>query len=258
MIERRYTAVGPHRIHSVHQGDGPDLVLLHGLSGSHRWWRYNLDHFSAHYRVHVPELVGFGGSRVGALAPRLGLPELTEVLAGWLDALELRRPRLIAHSMGGQIALHLAAERAVPLEALVLVNSSGIRWRASLNDLTRFLSGALPPRAWGSPLFLPTIAADAVRAGPRTLLRAGATLLADDVRPLLPRIACRTLIVWGQLDPLLPVAFGRLIARGIPGARLVVLADAGHNPMADRPAEFNRIVLEFLAEGADRTQAAQA
>jgi pimeloyl-ACP methyl ester carboxylesterase len=247
MTERRYTRVGQHRVHSVHLGTGPDLVLLHGLSGSHRWWRYNLDAFALHYRVHVPERVGFGASRVGALAPRLGLPELTEVMAGWLAALEIRSPRLIGHSMGGQIAIHLVAARHVELAALVLVSASGMRFRASVPELTRFLAGALPPRAWGAPLFLPTIAVDALRAGPRTLLRAGVTLLADDVRPLLAEVRCPTLVVWGALDPLLPVRFGRRMAATIPGARLVVLEDAGHNPMADQPARFNRAVLDFLA-----------
>jgi pimeloyl-ACP methyl ester carboxylesterase len=245
--ERRYTPIGPHRVHSLHLGAGPPLVLLHGLSGSHRWWRYNVAALARHYRVHIPELVGFGGSPAQGRA--LGLPELTDVLYGWLRELRIRAPRLIGHSMGGQIAVHLVAERGVALDALVLVNASGIRRRASLDELTRFLAGVLPPRAWGAPLFLPTIAADALRAGPRTLLRAGVTLLADDVRPLLPRIACPTLVVWGRYDPLLPLAFGRLLARGIPGARLAVIDDAGHNPMADQPEAFNRLVLGFLAGG---------
>jgi pimeloyl-ACP methyl ester carboxylesterase len=244
--ERRYTPVGPHRVHSVHHGAGPPLVLLHGLSGSHRWWRYNVAAFARHYRVHIPELVGFGGSL--AHGRPLGLPELTDVLYGWLRALRIRAPRLIGHSMGGQIALHLVAERGVALDALVLVNASGIRRRASRDELTRFLAGVLPPRAWGAPLFLPTIAADALRAGPRALLRAGVTLLTDDIRPLLPRITCRTLVVAGALDPLVPRETGAEIAAGIAGARFVVLADAAHNVMADQPAAFNRIVLEFLAE----------
>jgi pimeloyl-ACP methyl ester carboxylesterase len=246
VTERRFTRVGEHRVHSIHVGAGPDVVLLHGLSGSHRWWRYNIDALAARFRVHAPELVGFGGSRVAPLAPRLGLPELTDVMAGWLAALGIRRPRLVGHSMGGQIAIHLTTERQVELAALVLVSASGMRLRASVPELTRFLAGALPPRAWGAPDFLPTIAADALRAGPRTLLRAGVTLLTDDVRPLLRRVRCRTLVVWGALDPLLPVRLGRRMAATIPGARLEVIEDAAHNPMADRPAAFNQVVLEFL------------
>jgi pimeloyl-ACP methyl ester carboxylesterase len=53
-------------------------------------------------------------------------------------------------------------------------------------------------------------------------------------------------VVWGALDPLLPLADGELLAHSIAGARLVVLADAAHNPMADLPREFNRVLTEFL------------
>jgi pimeloyl-ACP methyl ester carboxylesterase len=246
--ERRTTFVGPHSVHSLHTGTGPPLVLLHGLSGSHRWWRHNVAAFAGRYRVHVPELVGFGASR--ARGRRLGIEELTDVMAGWLSALDLSAPRLVGHSMGAQIAIHLVAERGVEAPALVLVASSGVPFVRSLAEIARFVSAALPPRAWGEPTFLPIIGFDALRAGPRTLLRAGFTLLNDDIRPLLKYVRTRTLVIWGALDPLLPVAHGELIAAGIPDARFVVIDDASHNVMADRPAEFNRVVLDFLAEAA--------
>ena len=74
-------------------------------------------------------------------------------------------------------------------------------------------------------------------------------ILRDDVVPLLPRITAPTLVVWGAHDPLVPLEHGRTIAAGIPDARLVVLADAAHNPMIDRPAEFNAAVRGFLEAG---------
>jgi pimeloyl-ACP methyl ester carboxylesterase len=148
--------------------------------------------------------------------------------------------------MGGQIAIHLIAERDVAVRRLVLVASAGVPFEFTAAELVRFMAAALPPRAWGTPTFLPIIGLDAVRAGPRSLLRAGLTLLADDVTPLLARVTVPTLVVWGRLDPLLPVAHGNAIAAGIPGARLAVVEDAAHNVMADRPAEFNRLVLDFL------------
>jgi pimeloyl-ACP methyl ester carboxylesterase len=131
-------------------------------------------------------------------------------------------------------------------ERLVLVNTSGIPHEWSLRDAGRFVARALPPRSWGAPTFVPTIAADALRAGPRALLLAARHLLSDDVTPLLPLVTCPTLLIWGELDPVLPLAHGRALFERIRGARLVVLSDAAHNPMADRPEEFNRVLLEFL------------
>jgi pimeloyl-ACP methyl ester carboxylesterase len=191
----------------------------------------------------MPELVGFGGSRRAGRQP--DIPELAAVVAEWMTELELAPYALVGHSMGGQISLHVAARHRLP-QRLVLVSASGLPREWRFREAVRFVAGALPPRSWGTPTFVPTIAADAVRAGPRALLRATRHLLRDDVRPLLPKLSCPTLIIWGALDPVVPLAHGRALRDGIAGSRLVVLEDAAHNSMADRPTEFNRVLLEFL------------
>lgn len=244
--EFRRTDVGEFRIHSEHIGDGPDVVLLHGLSGSRRWWRYTAPVLARSYRVHMPELIGFGGSRA---TRQPGIREMAEIMAGWLDTFGIGGHSLVGHSMGGQIAIHMAAEHRMP-ERLGLVCASGLPRAVALRDAAMLLAGAIPPRAWGAPTFLPIIAVDALRAGPRALLRATQHLLSDDVRPLLRGVTCPTLVVWGEYDPLIPLAHGRAFVNSIPGARLIIVAGAAHNPMADRPAEFNRILLDFLGSPA--------
>ncbi|HEX6309955.1 MAG TPA: alpha/beta hydrolase [Longimicrobiales bacterium] len=239
----RQTRIGRYRIQSEHAGEGPPVVLLHGLSGSHRWWRFTTPVLARRHAVHVPELIGFGGSRGRGRPP--DIPGMAGVVAEWLRVMELTECRLVGHSMGGQIAVHIAAEHQVP-ERLVLVSASGLPRAWSVRDATRMVADVLPPRAWGSKLFVPTIAVDAVRAGPLALLHATRHLLTDDVTALLPRISIPTLLIWGELDPLVPLEHGRRMAERIPGARLVVIRDAAHNPMADRPTEFNRVLLDFL------------
>lgn len=243
--ESSFERVGGFRMHAVHAGAGPSIVLLHGLSGSHRWWRYTLPALARSYRVHAPELIGFGASRPAVRAP--DIPELAGILIDWMDAHDVGRTHLVGHSMGGQISIHIAANRPTRVARLVLVDAAGIPRRFRLFDAARFLIDSVPPRAWGRPTFLPTIVRDAVRAGPRRLLRTISHLLADDVRPLLPRIRSTTLIVWGEHDPLVPVDHGRRMARAIADARLVVIDGAAHNPMADKPGAFNRAMLSFLA-----------
>lgn len=243
-MERQYTQVGNARIHSVHAGAGEDVVLLHGLSGSHHWWRYTIPALAESYRVHVPELVGFGRSRGGWRQPRLG--ELARAMNGWVGALGLEQVHLVGHSMGGQIALHMNAQGGPVLRTLTLVCSAGIPRPFGMREGARLLSSALPPRRWGALGFLPTIALDAVLTGPRRLAQAGWYVLADDVRPLLARVTCPALVVWGALDPIIPLEHGEQLAAGLPRSRLVVLAEAAHNPMADLPQEFNRVLLEFL------------
>jgi pimeloyl-ACP methyl ester carboxylesterase len=79
-------------------------------------------------------------------------------------------------------------------------------------------------------------------AGPRRIWH----ILSDDVRPLLKGITAPTLVVWGERDNLVPLAHGAELRRQIPHAELAVLGGAGHNPMVDRPADFNRLLLRFL------------
>lgn len=244
---RSETRLGDVAVHALHTGSGPDMVLVHGLCGSHRWWRANLPHLARHYRVHVPELVGFGASRGAPRQP--DIPEMAALLADWMDAVELTRPHLVGHSMGGQIAIHIAAEQPPDtIDRLVLVNPAGVPHELSRSSVARLATELVPPRNWGDPFFLPTLAADVLRTGPRVLLRAARHLLADDTRPLLPGIDRPTLVVYGARDPVIPAEHARLIADEIPHARLVVIQDAGHNAMLDRPGRFNRVLLDFLGE----------
>jgi pimeloyl-ACP methyl ester carboxylesterase len=246
---RRDTYIGEVRIHSVHAGSGDPVVLLHGLSGSHNWWRYTVPALARDYSVHVPELVGFGRSRSRR---HPGIGEMASLMMEWLDELGVERPHVVGHSMGGQIAVHMAAAQEPGVararsrvRTLTLVCASGLPRAVSVRGAARFVGGTLPPRRWGVAEFLPTMAIDALRAGPRRILRASRDLLMDDVTPLLSHITCPSLVIWGALDPLVPLSHGEQYARALD-ARLVVIADAAHNVMADRPEEFNPVLLDFL------------
>jgi pimeloyl-ACP methyl ester carboxylesterase len=245
--ERRYHLVKGYRVHSVHAGAGDPIVLLHGLSGSHRWWLPVLEHFAARYSVHMPELVGFGGSRPARAQP--SIPEAAELVLEWLDVIDIERCALVGHSMGGQIAIHIAARAPDRLSHLVLVSAAGIPRPVSVSEAARFVAEIVPPRAWGELSFLPVIALDAMRSGPLTILQAARNIIRTDVRPLLSHVSVPTLIVWGSADPLTPVAHGQQMQQAISGAKLVVIDGAAHVPMVDRPREFASVVTAFIESG---------
>ena len=237
--------VGGHDVHCVEHGSGDSvLVLLHGLSGSSRWWSRNIPGLARKYRLLVPDLIGFGQSRSHWRLPPI--PEAARLLLEWMTALELERVVLVGHSMGGQIAIHLAAHDSSRLEKLVLVDSAGIPRRFSPRSLLAFAAEVAPLWRWGDPRFLPTIAGDAWTAGPRVIARAMWHIVRDDVRPLLPRITLPTLIVWGERDTLVPLRDAHAFRDGIPSSRLAILRGAAHNPMVDRPADFNRLLERFI------------
>jgi pimeloyl-ACP methyl ester carboxylesterase len=233
----RWWEVGPVRIGSLVSGGGPPVVLLHGLAGSRRWWRATVPPLARAYEVHVPELFALRGDDRRVATPRLS--RLVRLLADWL--------RLLDRGSVALIATHIAAHHPDLVRRLVLVDSTGLPRNLTPGELLRFSLGFVTPAAWGSPTFLPTIGVDSLRAGPTRLLTAFHSILTDDVRPLLPRISVPTAVVWGELDPLVPLAAARMLAASIPGARLHLIPGAAHNPMIDRPDAFNRLLMAILA-----------
>ncbi len=224
-------------------GSGRAVVLVHGLAGSARWWRRNVPALAARYRVYAVELMGFGANRA---RPPLPLRGAADLLAAWVATLPGARAHVIGHSMGGQVATHLAAAHPAQVDRLVLVAASGLE-RASVWHMALRLPGVSRRIA---PGFHPTLLADATRAGPRTLVRAAQALLDDDVTPLLAQIAAPTLIIAGEHDTLIPPALSEQTHVLLPGSRYVLLRGAGHVVMWDQAAAFNRAVLRFLAADA--------
>ena len=239
------TSLPPHEIHAVEYGSGAEtLVLLHGLSGSSRWWSRNAPVLAESYRVMIPVLIGFGQSQAGARLPSPG--DTADLIARWLTQLEVESAHLVGHSMGGQIAVHFAVRHAARLRRLVLVDPAGLPRPRTASSAARFAMEIAGLWRWGDPRFLPTIVGDAWAAGPRTLLRAIRHILADDITPLLPLVQAPTLVIWGERDSWVPLADAAEFRAKLPNSRLAVLRGASHNPMVDRPGDFNRLVLHFL------------
>jgi pimeloyl-ACP methyl ester carboxylesterase len=239
-LERRRVKLGPATIAYEVAGAGPPVVLVHGLSGSGRWWRRNIGALTPHRRVYVVDLIGFGASR--ARHP-FALAEAAGYLTRWLDHLELERVSIVGHSMGGLISAELAADAPERIDRLVLVDPAALPLET---DLAIHMLNLLHELRYISPSFLPVLLADALRAGPVTLWRATMALMLADLRPKLAQIRARTLVIWGEHDALVPLALARQLAKYLRYEELVVIKGAGHVPMWDRPQAFNRVLMGFL------------
>lgn len=241
--ERRVFRAGAHKITYETVGAGEPLCLIHGLSGSASWWRNNLPALSERYECHVLELVGYGSNF--ALRP-LHLSGAADAIAEFIAARTAGgRAHVVGHSMGGQIASLLAARYPERVNRLVLAAASGIL----RSNIVR-MALRLPVAGHYAPLdFLPTLAVDALRAGPVNLLLSTLDILGSDTTEILKQIVSPTLLVFGDRDNLVPVASGETMHTLIAGSRLEVIEGAGHVLMWDHPKTFNRLVLEFL--GAD-------
>jgi pimeloyl-ACP methyl ester carboxylesterase len=222
-------------------GDGSPVALLHGLSGSSRWWTRNFDALAARHLVAAADLVGFGRnvrfSGLPAVLPSFS--EVTALLARWLETFG-RPVHVMGHSMGGEIAIALAAERPDLVRSLILVGAAGMPFRFD----PRPHVAARPALRHAN--IARVLVPDFLRAGPASVAVAGARVLLADMRERMHALRLPVLLVWGEHDPLVPLVYGEAMQGEIAGSRLVVLEDAAHVPMWDAPEAFNRIALEFL------------
>jgi pimeloyl-ACP methyl ester carboxylesterase len=240
--ERRRLRIGPVDIAYRTVGTGPPLLLLHGLAGSVRWWRHNVPALAMHFQLYLVDLIGFGDSRG---RQRFILNEAADHLVVWMDMLGLPQVAVIGHSMGGLIATQLVAACPNRVTQLVLVNAPIMPLGRLYGRHAGGLFGLLPSLRAD---FMPVLVSDTWRAGPFTMFDAIVQLLAADIRDRLDALRTPTLLVWGDRDTLVPLGAGIRLHERLAGSRLQVLPGAGHNPMWERPDEFNQAVLTFLQQ----------
>jgi pimeloyl-ACP methyl ester carboxylesterase len=244
----------PHALWETRAGSGSPVALIHGLSGSSRWWSRNVDALAAKHLVAAVDLTGFGRNRRYAVLPEIppSFREVAALLARWLETFG-EPVHVIGHSMGGQLAIRVAAERPDLVRSLILVNSAGMPFHVDPRPHVR----TLPRPPYGGPGIARVLVPDFLRAGPASVAVAGTRVILGDMRPMMHAIRAPVLLVWGEGDPIVPLYYGEAMQREIAGSRLVVIPHAAHVAMWDAPEEFNRIALSFLEEVESKTAASE-
>lgn len=220
----------------VAEDEPAGLVCLHGLAASGRWWRRSVGYLERLGAVTLLDLPR-------ALAP--------EELAGWVAEGLGRRGApadLAGHSLGALVAARVAASRPELVRRLILVAPPGIAPRRSVVEYGWPLFRSL---LQCQPRFLIRLSADALRAGPRNLVRGSLHIVAADVTSDLASIRAPTLLVWGARDRLVPPSTARLWHEAIRHSRLVIIPGAGHVPMFETPADLAEAINAFREKSLD-------
>jgi pimeloyl-ACP methyl ester carboxylesterase len=244
-LPHREVQLPPYSLWEARSGSGTPIALIHGLGGSTRWWKKNIAALGETHTVAALDLLGFGRNARFWAPPRVAPPfrEASALVARWLETFG-EPVHLVAHSMGGLIAIRVAAERPELLRSLTLVCAAGIPFaldpKPHLRAMPQPIRGAVRITRFALPDFL--------RAGPTAVTTAGARILLTDVREWLPLIDVPALVLWGAHDPVVPLHYGEEMHRAIAGSRMVVLPDAAHVPMWEAPDAFNEAVLRFVAD----------
>lgn len=258
-FEERIVEVRGGRVRSLVGGEGPPVVLVHGLTGAASNFVSLAPLLASRFRVLVPELPGHGGSPPLAAAPNLDA--LAEPVHAAASAEGMLPAVVVGHSLGGLVALRLAMRRPDAVRGLVLAGAAGIasatRWaefwlsffgRLQLGRRMAAQRGlyARRPRLryvpfgyWGAsdPQALDAEQVVGFLAGPERhtdTWSAMEVLVRDDPRLDLERVTAPTLILWGARDRQVPIDDAFEYARRLR-APLRTIADCGHLLVGERP-----------------------
>jgi len=274
--ELREQTLHGHRVAYRQAGEGPVIVLLHGITSDSTTWSRVMPYLARSHTVVAPDLIGHGESD----KPRgdYSLGAHASSLRDLLLSLGHDRATLVGHSLGGGIAMQTSYQFPELCERLVLVSSGGLGRDVSV--LLR--AAALPGSEYVLPLLSATRLLDAGRLGAGMLSRVGlrvgtdieqmarghATLadpqaraaflhtLRSVVEPGGQRVEASNrlylaqhmpfLLVWGAQDTIIPVAHGRAAHERVPGSRLEIFDSSGHFPQLDEPERFIHLLSDFV------------
>ena len=243
-----FEAVPPARLRVL--GDGPPLVLVHGLGSRGEDWSGLIPTLAAHgFHVYAPDLLGYGRSSKPDVDYSIGLEEKTVV--DFMNAVHLDRADVGGWSMGGWVALKLTLDHPERVKRLVVYDSAGIYFPPTF-DAGLFtptdsvgvarLTAMLTPHPKPLPGFVTHAAVRKLQENGWVIQRSvramegGKDLL--DFR--LQRIDRPTLLVWGSEDKLIPPTVGETMHRKIAGSSMLMVEGCGHLA----PGECAKPVLE--------------
>ena len=237
------------------RGSGPDVILIPGLTGSREVWSATVAAVPG-YRYHLVQVAGFAGLPAAGNAEGPVVAPLAEEIGRYIAAKRLERPAIVGHSMGGTVAMMIAARTPDKAGRIMVVDmlpqpsglfGSNAAAMGGLADRLRGIAGT----PGGRRLFESLLSSYATDRGsdPDVVGRAMHELASTDLTAELPRISAPLTIVYGgyrgarrtQADADYAAGY-----RAAPRARLVPIEGSGHMVMDDQPERFHTALREFL------------
>ncbi|HEX8329903.1 MAG TPA: alpha/beta fold hydrolase [Hymenobacter sp.] len=236
----------------VDEGQGPVLLLLHGLFGALSNWQDVVDEFSADYRVVIPLLPIYDMPLTQA-----GVPGLVAYVEGFVAALELPSTfTVLGNSLGGHIALVYTLNNAARVSRLVLTGSSGLFEDGMGGSFPKRGNYAYVQERVGYTFYDASIATqdlvdevfNVTNSNSKCLriIAIARSAQRHNLSKELAKIDIPVLLVWGLNDTITPPPVAHEFARLLPQAELRFLDHCCHAPMMERPAGFNAYMRRFL------------
>lgn len=233
-------------------GEGPDLLLLHGWGCTHSIFDAFVPDFARGHRVISLDFPGFGESDEPSEV--WGVYEYEEMLEALCSELGVESPSLVGHSFGGRVAIVFASRRKVG--RVMLVDAAGIKPKRSLKYYVKvysykiskwFLLKVLRNQDAFEKMRSGKGSSDYAAASPRMKAILSKTVN-QDLRKLLPSITVPVILFWGTADAATPLSDAQLMDKLIPDSGLITVPGGSHFSFLDNPALFRSVAANFFSE----------
>lgn len=242
------------------KGSGPDVILIPGLTASRGVWSGTVAALPG-YRYHLVQVAGFAGAPAAGNARGEIVRPLAEEIARYIADRGLRRPAIVGHSMGGTVAMMVAARHPLRVGKVMVVDmlpqpagllGSSAAGMRGLSGLLRDLGASEGGRSLidSAIRLFGNEPSEHGRSDPGVVARATDELAVTDLTGELPLIAAPLTVVYAALDRYRAPAADRLYRAayaGKKGVKLVRIDSSGHMVMYDQPARFRAALKTFLA-----------
>ena len=239
-------------------GEGPPMLLVHGLGGTGNHWTPVVSSFADRFRLVVPDLPGSGGSEG---ADSLSIGALAEALLALMDALGLEAFHLVGHSMGTVVCQHIAVSQPERVRDLVLLGPlaeppdaarDALRSRAEaaeregMDGIADTIADVALSKATkeANPVVVGFVRELLMRQDPRGYA-ASCRALAGASAAQLKQIRCRTLLITGDEDGVAPPDRVAELEKQLPNASCEILSDCGHWTLLERPERTIELMRTF-------------
>lgn len=217
------------------------ILILHGWGRNGNEWVQMARELDC--RAYVVDLPGFGGS---SLAEVKDIFEYSELVVKFCEYMKIEKIILIGHSLGGRVGIVLASKPPALVEKLILIDPAGVKPKSIKRTILKVMAKVF---AW-VPLKLRAKVAKLVMdedylntPALRELYRA---VVKNDLREYLPKIKCKTWVIWGDKDKILPLSLTDIYKKLLPCPVVRVIWGAGHDPLLTHYLVLKRLLEEAL------------
>ena len=244
-------------INYICEGEGEDIVLLHGWGSNITLFKSMTEVLKTKYRVIAPDMPGFGMSDEPPVP--WCVDDYVDFIIKFLGELGVKKAAFLGHSFGGRVIIKFFQRDNLPFEIgkIILSDSAGVKPKKTLKQKAKIATYKMGKKVLNlgvvKKLFPDALnkfqsksgSADYKSASPlmrQTMVR----VVNEDLTHIFPKVTPSTLLIWGENDTATPVSDAELMEKMMPDAGKVVLKGCGHYSFIDDMYTFNRVLASFM------------